>query len=59
MVREQAAMGNPLAGQANDYVSRQLSGANGFTAGANPYQGATNPYASESNPYLNQMISDS
>jgi hypothetical protein len=48
MVRQQAAAGNPLMGQANDYIAKQLSGGSAYTPGTNQYAGA--------NPYLGQMI---
>lgn len=49
LVRQQASQGNPLADQAQSYISRQLGGGQKYTPGTNPYAGA--------NPYLGDMIS--
>jgi hypothetical protein len=48
MVREQAGSGNPLLGQANDYITKQLSGSQAYTPWGNPYAGT--------NPHLDSMI---
>lgn len=50
-VRQIADAGNPLMGQAQDYVSKALNGGQVYTPQANPYAGE--------NPYLGQMIEDS